>query len=386
MVRTFTIASSFALTLAKSVNDDKPYTAIICPFLSTLIHERAIPIQDSYEREELMAVALNAGLSQEETTLHIHAQFRNIRSNKIDIFALEGLPDEHYSSSGINDCETDYTHWDECPVGQPGTSTQGVRVCQSIACDRPTNDEVIHNTFWEHFDAEKSGYLTEKNLKAKAEGWASFSNDINRDPGVEGYIEDAYTFLMHVFKDGGSFLTRQEFNRLVMERQYTVGYTFGRGCSDNKTQNVQEDFPFYSAYPFAIRDSYGKWLSLSGDTGVEVTDEKTVWTAQPQDEGGYALRASGPTNYEAGLFLNADGEALSGSDDVVTQWEAHQNKDKVLIKATQCASGPCTGYLSSDFYGNVGVKPTASANERFELVYCSLPLLPEDEDPPTTVV
>merc|ERR1712176_1085545 len=99
------------------------------------------------------------------------------------------------------------------------------------------------------------------------------------------------------------------------------GYSFGRGCDTPSTQNPQLDFPAYTAFPLGIRDAHGSWLSLSGSTGVLMTDDKTVWTAMERKTG-YALRASGPSSQEAGLWLHLDSRgSLMGSVHPNTSWK-----------------------------------------------------------------
>lgn len=116
-------------------------------------------MRDCYTKAELQDLTLNAGLSRLEAMPHIDSQFRRIYSNEIDIFAMEGLPDEHLFSTGISDCKTDYSNLEECPAdgsegAEDGTPLTGVRVCPTKNCDLPNPSKF--EDFFTYFDITRT--------------------------------------------------------------------------------------------------------------------------------------------------------------------------------------------------------------------------------------
>ena len=97
-------------------------TFIICPFLSTLVNEGALPIKQTYTREELEEATLDAGLGRSIADAHVEGNFLNDPDGIQDLWNLEGVTNEHVTSMGINDCRTAFTScsedeeppWQEC--------------------------------------------------------------------------------------------------------------------------------------------------------------------------------------------------------------------------------------------------------------------------------
>merc|ERR1712039_588142 len=108
------------------------HTRIICPFLDALVNEGKMAVKTSYHRDELRDVTIAAGLDPATTEKHIQSNFKDIPSGLIDIFDMEGLPNEHWTSTGINDCTT---HVSNCRTHRDGHK----------ACSEDT-----HCLFWAH--------------------------------------------------------------------------------------------------------------------------------------------------------------------------------------------------------------------------------------------
>jgi len=356
------------------------YKKIICPFLSTLIHEHALPVRDWYTRAELTDLVVNVGgLSKEEVSKHIHAQFRMLRTLKIDIFDMEGLPDEHQTSSGINDCYSDYSDYRSCPSNPDTSPLAGVRVCPtpSKSCGVPNSDKL--HIFWEHFDTNSDEQLSVAELQQGVASWSPQAVDHNTDPQVEGKLDDAFKFLIQTFSNSDS-MSKTDFMTVNLQRQYPPNFAFGAGCSvadEYTAPPFQVDGATHS-YQFGIKAYNGKWLS-AGDGGEVIADSvKHLWTAEVYvtDTGPkVALRSS-----DTGLWLSADPNGVLGfkaKHSWYEEWSADQFTTEAGSKLhLQSAFG---GFLSVpvDYTGPVHIVPKASRDESFQLVYCKL-LEPND--------
>merc|ERR1719468_401945 len=80
--------------------DFKKFTHIICPFLSTLVFEEELYVQQSYSKETLLQATMAQGLSREMAEDHIDDNFAFTPSGWQDIFNYEGAPNEHMTSTG----------------------------------------------------------------------------------------------------------------------------------------------------------------------------------------------------------------------------------------------------------------------------------------------
>merc|ERR1711920_1189327 len=137
------------------------YKRIICPFLSTLVNEGIVPVKTSYHRDELRDYTIDAGIDPVTAEAHIWSNFKDIPSGEIDIFDMEGLPNEHHTSTGINDCNT-FVH--TCI-----THDAGHRECstetQNKMCGVPS--QVHFDSFFQIADVNPDNVLTSAELAAK---------------------------------------------------------------------------------------------------------------------------------------------------------------------------------------------------------------------------
>lgn len=134
---------------------------IICPFLATLVNEGAIPVKQSYTREELQEASITAGLNSAISSLHVAGNFLNNPAGVQDIFNMEGATNEHVSSTGIHDCETTF---------QSCSGDTGSASCIS-STDRgcPHPDPSVFDVFVESVDTNTDGFITQEELDAAAE-------------------------------------------------------------------------------------------------------------------------------------------------------------------------------------------------------------------------
>jgi len=134
---------------------------IICPFLSTLVNEGALPLKQIYTEAELMQATIDTGLPMDNATDHVADNFENTPTKEQDIWNLEGATNEHKQSTGINDCPTQFS---EC------RGMHGKRVCQVSTrrtCKVPNQGKF--NQFVRVVDANKNNRITEDELFAAAE-------------------------------------------------------------------------------------------------------------------------------------------------------------------------------------------------------------------------
>lgn len=129
---------------------------IICPFLSTLINEGALPLKQIYTEDELMQATIDTGLPEDNATDHVADNFANTPTKQQDLWNLEGATNEHKQSTGINDCKTTVS---EC------RGTRGHRVCKTETrrtCFLPNKNNF--DRFVRVVDANRDQYITEDEL------------------------------------------------------------------------------------------------------------------------------------------------------------------------------------------------------------------------------
>merc|ERR1719373_530008 len=105
---------------------------IICPFLSTMVNEGALPVRQSYTRDELQAATELAGLDPDIAQDHSNGNFVNDPDMVQDIFNLEGVSNEHVTSTGIHDCGTEFSRCsgNETPQGERECRARTNRDCR----------------------------------------------------------------------------------------------------------------------------------------------------------------------------------------------------------------------------------------------------------------
>jgi len=154
---------------------------IICPFLSTLVNEGVLPLQQAYSRQLLEEVTIEAGLDPEAAEEHVAENFAN-RGNgedigEEDLFNLEGAQNEHQQSTGINDCTTEFVECvDKTNSFDIGTVERPFERCVFTLsdCQLPRRD--IWNEFVDVVDSgyTKDGYFTVDELNEAAKRSCTF--------------------------------------------------------------------------------------------------------------------------------------------------------------------------------------------------------------------
>jgi len=133
---------------------------IICPFLSAMVAEGAVPLKQMYHKEDLREATILAGMDEESANMHMDGNFLNNPSLMQDIWNMEGATNEHVTSTGIHDCGTRFS---DCK-GEPGEASCTASTVRN--CDMP--NKKIFNLFVESVDVDEDGYITKAELEAAA--------------------------------------------------------------------------------------------------------------------------------------------------------------------------------------------------------------------------
>mmetsp|Transcript_7421 Transcript_7421/g.16334 ORF Transcript_7421/g.16334 Transcript_7421/m.16334 type:complete len:287 (+) Transcript_7421:112-972(+) len=191
---------------------------IICPFLSTLINEGVLENKDLYTKEELNAITLQAGIDVENATAHLDGNFENNPSGVQDLFAMEGAPNEHFTSTGIHDCPTMFYNCDDC--------ADGIKSCTNLTLDCEVPNAAIFDKFWYEVDANSDGFMSTTELSAyTATDTFPFIVDVNPIGG--GTIFGSFQFILDVFGTPRSErISRNALFRIFIRRRFPRGYVF----------------------------------------------------------------------------------------------------------------------------------------------------------------
>lgn len=128
---------------------------IICPFLSTLVNEGALPVKQTYTRDELQAATELAGLDPDIADLHSDGNFINDPDMIQDLWNLEGVSNEHVTSTGIHDCSTSF---ESCTTGREhpdqDCETESERDCEY------GGNSGRYDQFEREVDRNRNGFIT----------------------------------------------------------------------------------------------------------------------------------------------------------------------------------------------------------------------------------
>lgn len=133
---------------------------IICPFLSSMVAEGAVPVNQTYHKDDLRRATIAAGMDPESADMHMDGNFLNNPSNVQDIWNMEGATNEHVTSTGIHDCGTRFS---DCK-GEPGEASCTASTVRN--CDMPNKEKF--NLFTESVDVDEDSYITKAELEAAA--------------------------------------------------------------------------------------------------------------------------------------------------------------------------------------------------------------------------
>jgi hypothetical protein len=190
-----------------------------------------------------MAVAIDAGLSPLQVANHVNGNFRNVPTRMMDIFNMEGNPNEHKTSTGILDCPSKFS----AEVGPEGSNCTddpvvGNKKCSSVGTctvGDVARMSTAFNLFYNAADEDADGFLTLAELKAVApkyntkEGEFGAQSDINdgkhlngEEGEILGTIEGSFELLIHVFGETCTQISKTRLQRVMIDAQYPEGYTF----------------------------------------------------------------------------------------------------------------------------------------------------------------
>eukprot|EP00929_Paragymnodinium_shiwhaense_P034336 TRINITY_DN18705_c0_g1_i1.p1 TRINITY_DN18705_c0_g1~~TRINITY_DN18705_c0_g1_i1.p1 ORF type:complete len:457 (-),score=79.04 TRINITY_DN18705_c0_g1_i1:108-1478(-) len=220
------IASLAHLAAANELNTHnlphkKNFRLIICPFLSTLIHEEAMEVKASYTREELEDITEAAGLPFSFVEAHATANFINNPSHVQDIFNMEGASNEHVTSTGVHDCNTCFSN---CY-----TQTDARDICETHTdtplCELP-NGKIFFN-FVDNVDYDKDGFLTVDELKDALDSKRVPFNDAN--PVGHSTILGSHCAIFTLFHSTRfDTISVHDLHTVFILRRFPSGYYFGR--------------------------------------------------------------------------------------------------------------------------------------------------------------
>jgi len=193
---------------------------IICPFLGTLVNEGHLAPQEEYTEEEMTQVSIKAGFYRIVAKAHSRANFKVLGSDKIDIFNMEGLPNEHLSSTGITDCHTDFFS-----CGGPFSSGP----CKSNTPDKNCGVPNLakFETFWTLADTNKDGKVNAAELRAVTKGRKGFiGTPVDSNPRAKLTMKSAYGLFFALFGEKDNEIAKERARRVLIDRRLPEGHKY----------------------------------------------------------------------------------------------------------------------------------------------------------------
>jgi hypothetical protein len=218
---------------------------IICPFLSTMIKQGAVENKKIYTRFELQKLTLEAGVPERDAEMHSEGNFLNIPTGLIDIFDMEGNPNEHQTSTGISDCPSpfpslagalDYCRLDKI-VGQ-------VKCFPTQKCLTPLRAKRAFEIFVKSADVlPKDGVITAGeflaldklyNISAFPKSPLAILGDINdgrqinlgEGGKVGGTLAGSFILITEVFGETCNAITIESLADVLLKSKFPSGYRF----------------------------------------------------------------------------------------------------------------------------------------------------------------
>ena len=153
------------------VHSVEAHRDIICPFFGTLINERVLPVQKSYPMAQLLAFTVAAGVSESTAVEHTNQNFRNNPIGRQDLFDMEGAANEHFTSTGINDCKTFFWNCRRQNSNQLCKTNTPNKKCG-------TPNSRLFRDFWRIADRNRDGWLSSGELFTVTKGPNQFKGFI----------------------------------------------------------------------------------------------------------------------------------------------------------------------------------------------------------------
>jgi len=262
---------------------------VICPFLATLVNEGALSVRNSYSKLELETITVQAGVPAGTVMGHVHGgNFFWNPSGVQNIFDMEGAVNEHKTSTGIHDCETDYS---KCPLSTRH-DPEGTEKCPgAVTVDCTLPNVGIFDRFWDHTDANDDGFIDLTEMMGDANGFGVI--DVNEKTG-RGTITGSFQDIIRLMGVDGN----NDHSTGSMDNDRMDELTMRRVMIDRR-------FPAHYSYPY-----------LSGGQGfVQLGD----WRMGPVSEG-YFFSFSHRNSCRAVVF-GADGHYYNGGGDNFRLWD-----------------------------------------------------------------
>lgn len=192
---------------------------IICPFLSTLVHEKMLHGCE-HTNETLLQATIDAGLERSKAMDHVLENFINNPSGRQNICDMEGALNEHLTSTLINDCHTDFEAQGPCQPRHGDTPASCAPVTASGgSCGVPNAN--AFQQFWAKLKAgSPSTWLSTTELEANAH----LIDVVDGNPVGLGTIIGSYSLLLSVFGVNGS-IHKTNLERVLLQRKFPIGYS-----------------------------------------------------------------------------------------------------------------------------------------------------------------
>jgi hypothetical protein len=246
-----------------------------------MVRSGLLPTQAKYTEQELWDLSIAAGLPVDSTTAHINGNFKKIPVEadgvkRIDIFNMEGLPNEHQTSTGINDCVTTYD-----VTGMKPTTT---------ACSLPNQN--FFNEFWKvaAMDGD-SRSMSYADLTAGAEH-GLFADLDPSFPGNEaaGTIAGSFSFLLDIAKDNQCSMSRDTMWKINIDRNMPTAFRTKFPVSGPSGKDPRAGCT-NTTRPFICRDGWESdfqhLLSADVEWGTGITEETCLLNALNGGHQGY---------------------------------------------------------------------------------------------------
>lgn len=213
-------------------------TKVICPFLAALVNEGVIdPAQQVFSKDELFELAVDAGLCNESATAEMEENFRNIPTEQVNIFDMEGNINEHLLSTGINDCRTLFPtgFWGTRPFACANDSVTGAPKCRTP--DKTCLEVVPYKRakfeqFWRVADTNDDLVLSKSEACAAQERYETLTNDANT--GIQagagtlvlGNICGAFGILIEAFGETCDNITKSSLELVLINNSFPHNYSY----------------------------------------------------------------------------------------------------------------------------------------------------------------
>lgn len=215
-------------------NEVKPdeLNGIICPFLRALIKEKILR-GCVHTREALLQVTLDAGPRDQDfnkrAAAHVEENFKNIPSGIQDICKMEGAPNEHKNSTGINDCLTEFGKCTPARGSSPASCPNNIT--RDTSCGVPNAHRF--EDFFTRLDSNTDSYLSITELRSGV----GQLDIVDANPVGSGTIDGSFSLLIDVFGERG-MIHKANLARVVLQASFPSGYIFGKLPPSTNSSNA----------------------------------------------------------------------------------------------------------------------------------------------------